>query len=705
MSGGIFKLICYFVSLIEMLLMNKFCTLFIVFISFFGNAQQTHLVDFISVKAEVIPNASEENVKGTVSYQFKILQKTDSMYLDAVNMDVSNVKPNKVSISSEGNKIWLTGNFRKDKTYDVSFSYTATPKQTLYFTGNQIWTQGQGKYTSHWLPSIDDMNDKLEFDLTIAASKNKAVIANGKLLEKKQKDSLDYWHFDMQQPMASYLAAFAIGDFDKKTINSQSGIPIELYYKPEDADKVEPTYRYTQQIFDFLESEIGVPYPWQNYKQVPVRDFLYAGMENTTATIFSEAFVVDSTGFADRNYVNVNAHELAHQWFGNLITETSGTHHWLQEGFATYFAQLAERKVFGDDYYYWKLYNSAEQLKELSDSGKGEKLLNPKAGSLTFYEKGAWALTLLRQKIGDEPFKTAIKNYLETYQFKNVSTDDFLAEVNKVTEIDISGWEADWLQQSAFKAEQALDYLSQSTFMKSYFEISALRNNPFAEKKNELSFALTAPNDFIGQEAVYQLSGEPIAQTLPLYKKALKSGNIYVRQAVANTLSPIPQELQTEYESLLTDKSYVTQEAALYNLWLNFPKKKADYLNEMKGVEGFQNKNLRQLWLVLALVTEGYEADKKQQYASELINYSSKEFSFEVREKAFEFINELKMYTSEALNNLVNASTHHNWRFKKYARNLLDEVLENSVYKKQLEGLLNQLPKKEKEFLQAKLSE
>ena len=349
--------------------------------------------------------------------------------------------------------------------------------------------------------------------------------------------------------------------------------------------------------------------------------------------------MVDSIGFADRNYVNVNAHELAHQWFGNLITETSGTHHWLQEGFATYFAQLAERQVFGDDYYYWKLYNSAEQLKELSDSGKGEKLLNPKASSLTFYEKGAWALTLLRQKIGDEPFKTAIKNYLETYQFKNVSTDDFLAKVQQVTDVDISAWEKDWLQQSAFKAEQALGYLSQSSFIKSYFEISALRNTPFTEKK-KLSIALTFPNDFIGQEAVYQLSGEPIAQTLPLYKKALKSDNLYVRQAVANTLSPIPQGLQTEYESLLTDKSYVTQEAALYNLWLNFPKKKADYLNEMKGVEGFQNKNLRQLWLVLALVTEGYEADKKQQYASELINYSSKEFSFEVREKAFEFINE-----------------------------------------------------------------
>lgn len=685
--------------------MYKVLSVLFLFICFFGNAQQTHLVDFLSVKAEVIPNAIEESIKGTVSYQFKILQKTDSVYLDAIDMKVFDVVSKQIDVSSSEKKVWLTGNFRKDKTYDVTFSYTATPKQTLYFTGNQIWTQGQGKYTSHWLPSIDDMNDKLEFDLTIAASKNKAVIANGKFLKQNQKDSLAYWHFDMKQPMASYLAAFAIGDFDKKSINSQSGIPIELYYKPEDANKVEPTYRYTKQIFDFLETEIGVPYPWQNYKQVPVRDFLYAGMENTTATIFSEAFVVDSIGFADRNYVNVNAHELAHQWFGDLVTETNGTHHWLQEGFATYFAQLAEREVFGNDYYYWKLYNAAEQLKELSDSGKGERLLNPQASSLTFYEKGAWALTILREKIGDQAFKTAIKNYLNTYQFKNVSTDDFLSEVKKVTDVDISSWEEDWLQQSAFKAEQALNYLSQSSFMKSYFEISALRNTAFVEKKDQLSFALTSPNDFVGQEAVYQLFDEPILQTLPLYKKAFKSENLYVRQAIANTLTTIPNELQKEYESLLNDASYVTKEAALYSLWLNFPEKRNEYLDKMKGVVGFQNKNVRQLWLVLALVTEGYEADKKQHFASELINYSSKEFSFEIREKAFEFINELNMYTSEALKNLVNASMHHNWRFKKYARKLLDEVLKNSAYKKKLEGVLFQLPKKEKDFLQAKLSE
>ena len=134
----------------------------------------------------------------------------------------------------------------------------------------------------------------------------------------------------MQKPMSSYLLVLAIGKFDKKIEFSNSGIPLEMYYRPKDAVKFEPTYRYSKPIFDCLESEIGLKYPWEIYRQIPVRDFLYAGMENTSATLFSSHLIVDSIGFEDRNYTNVNAHELAHQWFGDLVTAESGTHHWLQ---------------------------------------------------------------------------------------------------------------------------------------------------------------------------------------------------------------------------------------------------------------------------------------------------------------------------------------------------------------------------------------
>ena len=549
------------------------------------------------------------------------------------------------------------------------------------------------------------MNDKIEFDIQYFAEKGETVVANGKLYDSVLLPPSKTYRFDMKKPMASYLVAFAMGNYKKRETVSKSGVPIELYLSEEDTANFEPTYRYSKEIFDFLETEIGVPYPWQNYKQVPVRDFLYAGMENTTATIFSEAFVVDSIAFVDRNYLNVNAHELAHQWFGNLVTETSGTHHWLQEGFATYYALLAEREIYGDDYYYWKLYQTAEQLKSLSDEGKGQSLLDPNAGSLTFYEKGAWALHTLRELIGDTAFRKAIQMYLAKYSFKNVTTENFLDEVRAATTMDISAWEKDWLQQTAFKAEQAFNSLLKSSFIKKYFELNRLAALPLSEKKIQLTTALTFPDDFIGQEAVYQLVGEPIEETVPLYKKGFESKNILVRQAIALSLAEIPIALKTDFESLLNDASYVTQEAALYGLWTNFPEDRAMYLDAMKNSIGFQDKNIRQLWLTLAIVTPTYNETAKPRYIDELRSYTSPAYSFEVRQKAFGYINEIQLYDETVVNNLVNASVHHNWRFRNTARQLLDEVLKNPGTKEALKRTMNSFTNAEKKYLSRIFSE
>lgn len=674
-------------------------------ISLLGISQNSNPVDFLQIKATVEPKPLTKSIHGTLTVSFQVHQEVDSVALDAIDMTLTNSNFEGFRVTNDSKKIWFLGRFLPQQTYTASLSYVATPKQTLYFTGDQIWTQGQGKYTSHWLPSIDDMNDKIEFDLTVIAPSNERVIANGQLISSEKNSTKTYWKFDMKKPMSSYLVAFAMGEFDKEVRTSASGIPIELYYRPEDVSKVEATYRHTTEIFDFFEREIGVPYPWQNYKQVPVRDFLYAGMENTTATIFSEAFVVDSIGFTDRNYVNVNAHELAHQWFGNLVTETEGTHHWLQEGFATYYALQAERMIFGEDYYYWKLYQSAEQLKALSDEGKGQALLDPKASSLTFYEKGAWALHILNERIGAEDFKAAIKNYLKKYQFKNVTTKDFIDEVKAVNTVSISDWENDWLRQSAFKAEQAYQSLRKSDFMDRYFEVSRLASLSFAEKEGALSIALFEPNDFIGQEAVYQLLEEPIAETLPLYKKALASNNVFVRQAVANTLATIPKEIKKDYESLLTDASYATREAALYNLWINFPESHVDYLTATEQMIGFQNKNLRQLWLVLAMITPDYKFAEVAQQSDELKEYTSSDYSFEVREIALSYVAEIQLWDERTLSNLVNACIHHNWRFRSGARALLDTVLSNPNLKSQLASMLPSLSAAEQSFLNKKLIE
>ena len=682
------------------------CLMMLLLLGFYSYGQQTEKVDFIRVEAIVKPVLKEKKVIVNASYSFKILKKCDSVYLNAVGIFLMNeVADSDIEIISKNKKIWLLSNFKANQTYTVSFKYEANPKKALYFLDNQIWTQGQGKYTSNWLPSIDDMNDKMEFDISYVIPSDQAIVANGTLISVSKMDTYTQWDFDMENPMSSYLVAFAVGDFSKKTITSSSGVPIELYYPTNDSLSLEPTYRYSKRIFDFIENEIGVDYPWQNYKQVPLKDFLYAGMENTSATFFSEAFIVDSIGFVDRNYVNVNAHELAHQWFGNLVTEISGTHHWLHEGFASYYALLAEKEIFGEDYYYWKLYQSAEQLKSLSEEGKGEALNNSKASSLTFYEKGAWALHILREKVGDAAFKKGIKNYILKYQFKNVTINDFISEVETAFGQSLEGYQKDWILQSAFKSEQAFQSLMKSSFINKYFKISALRGTPISLKMSKLDKALNFPNDFIGQEVIYQLEGEPLTITLPLYKKAFNSNNVYVRQAIALAMPKIPKELKSEYESLLNDNSYLTQETALGNLWVNFPAEKSKYLDKMDGVIGFQDKNIRQFWLFVALITEDYQPDNKEAFLNELKEYTSSNYGYAIREIAFEYIGYLNLWDHDSLINLIDAGQHHYWRFRDFSRNILKSLLEDEKYREQIILLRHELDGASLSFIDRVLNE
>lgn len=670
---------------------------YFIFIGFFffslSSLAQSKPFDIQRISAEIKPHLVEKIVSGKVDFSFSVLQETDSIFLDAINMQAELLDKNEsVSIETTAKKIWFIGKFKKGNTYELSFSYQCRPKKTMYFVGfeddtkrnDQIFTQGQGKYTSNWLPSIDDMRDKIEFDLSIVVPKYYGAVANGKLIEQwEENDSLSRWVYDMQKPMSSYLVALSVGDYIREIDYSESGIELHKYILKQDSTFLESTYRHTKTIFDYLEKKIGVPYPWQNYKQIPVRDFLYAGMENTSLTIFSDTFVIDSIGYNDRNYVNVNAHELAHQWFGNLVTETDAKHHWLHEGFATYYALLAEREIFGEDYFYHRFYENAEALKGLSDKGKGEKLVAPMGSSLTYYQKGAWALFVLNQLVGVEVFDTAVKNYLNKHAFKNVETPDFMNEVKALTEVDLSDFEKDWFYQTAFKADQALGALQKALFIKPYFELMAKRPLDITSKAKNIDEAFKFPiNEYIAQEAVIQLPQEKIDDlSIELYKKAFRTNNLYVRQTISAHLQKVPQQLQSVYETLLLDESYQTQENALYNLWASFPEKRVFYLEQTKGIKGFNNHNIELLWLTLNLATPDFEKGNTRSTIQRLVNYTSPKHRFQTRQHAFGYLYQINAFSEVSIQNLLQACFHHTWRFRDYCRQLLKTLAKDAFYK------------------------
>jgi len=670
---------------------------FFLLLSSFLFAQQTQKVDFKTAYGSLSIDAQSKTITGNVRYDFKVLTAVDTVKIDAQNMQFAQIKRNgkEIPFTTNGKQLILIYPFTKGK-HSVSFSYEAQPKQALYFVGNpntqtgQIWTQGQGKYTSHWFPSFDDVNEKVVFHLDIVADSKYQVISNGTLKEKSTQDSLTTWRYRMQHPMSSYLLMLAIGNYEKKTQKSASGVPLEFYIEAKDVARFEPTYRYSKKMFDFLEKEIGIPYPWGNYKQVPVRDFLYAGMENTTATTFMTRYVVDTIGFFDRKYTNVNAHELAHQWFGNLITAESSQHHWLQEGFATYFALLAEKDSYGEDYFYSYLYEKAQQLKFASRTDT-IPVLHAKASSLTFYEKGAWALFYLHQKIGDKAFKKAIKNYLNRYAYQTVNTENFLAEIRKVADFDTQQFSKVWLEDYKFNTLEANELLSKNKSIKIQLQLDQYKAKSLSEKKAFFLELLQSDVYFtVKENSIAQLRKEKYEDIKELIAVAFSTQNLSIRQKIASHFSQIPDDFKTNYETLLEDASYQTREIALFTLWNSFENDRYKYLDQTQHWIGFNDYNLRILWLALALNTPNYSPNP-QDLLQELIRFSSPDFEATTRQNALETLFEFRMLTPEVLKNLVNATTHHMWQFSKFGRETIRKILKMPDYRTHFEQLLPEL--------------
>lgn len=669
---------------------------------------QIDTVDFLSVDALIQAHPGQNNITGTADYNFRVLKSADSVSLDAKNIQLLQDKDalSGFKLTVTDGKIWIHHRFIPEKIYTARISYKTTPKQAMYFFGDQIWTQGQGKYTSHWLPSIDDVNDKLVFNISVATGKEFTAISNGVLSKLETSGNNTIWHYRMQKPMSSYLAALVVGDFEKTLTHTASGIPVELYISSEDKDKLEPTYRHTLEIFDFLEREIGVPYPWQVYKQVPVRDFLYSGMENTSLTIFSSSFVVDEIGFNDQDYVNVNAHELAHQWFGNLVTAASEEHHWLQEGFATYYALLAEKQIFGEDYFYYKLMEAAVELAEQNEPGSGERLLSKGASSLTYYQKGAWALFALHSAVGDYAFKNAVKSYLEKHSFSNVTTDDFLTEVTFYSKQNLDWFKEEWLDNKGFPTEKSKQLLSEKSSL--FREIIQFEQTtyrlPLSEKKEIYTKIFQKPvNQYLARQVFNQLSDYDFEEVEEFYLSALQSDNVIVGRLITEQIELIPESIKKEYETLLDTPSYYAIEKALLNLWISFPEEQVNYLKKTESLLGMQNKNVRMLWLMLSVLTDEFSHEERFKYYAELTEYTSPKYSFEIRREAFERLFLLVAFSKQNLDDLVEACFHPNWRFSSFAKDILSELLKSAKYHAQLSELVEKLEDPKKSWLQTQL--
>ena len=424
-----------------------------------------HPLDITRMKLDVSFEPEKGLVTGKVTHLFTVLQQhVDSIFFDApgitINSALINNEPLQFTTTAKG--VWVKPSkaLQWDQTGSITFNYTCTPRKGIYFIGwnvpenpeknpfavrKQIWTQGQGVDNRYWIPMYDDMNDKFITETVITFQNGYEVLSNGVLLKKTpNKNNTTTWHYSMSKPHAGYLLMLGIGQYSIKKSKSSRGVPLNLYYYPEFADRAEPTYRHSEMMIDFLEQETGVNYPWESYAQIMVQDFLYGAMENTTATIFGDFFNVDERAFADRNYVGVNCHELTHQWFGDYITARDGRDTWLQESWATYYPKMLTQKLYGDDAYNWQ--RREEQYKAIEASKKDKYAIRyTGAGTARVYPKGSNVISMLSYVLGNEQWKRALNHYLKTHAYANVETNDLQQAIQDKLGKDMSWFFDQWV--------------------------------------------------------------------------------------------------------------------------------------------------------------------------------------------------------------------------------------------------------------------
>lgn len=425
-----------------------------------GGRSQDHNVDFIKMVLNLKFNTKEGIVLGNVKYDFRPIQYVvDTLFLNAPDINIKKVlldgKETPFTMNSEGVVIRFLQAMNWNKNYKLDITYEATPRRGLYFVGwnvdakntdndryftrKQIWTQGQLTDNRYWIPCYDHVNDKMITETITTFDSTYTVISNGTLKSKtKNTDGTFTWHYAMNKPMVPYLIMLAIDKYKFKDYKSKNGMVSRQYYYDNLPQTVEPTYQYSAEMMDWLPAELETPYPWLTYCNVPVQDFMYGAMENTTATVFGDFSLNDARMVLDRSYLGTNTHELTHQWFGDYITEYGSQDHWLHESFATYYAKAFTRTIQGEDSYQWGKRGEAN-ASIAADNKDRYPVAHSQGGSSRHYPKGSFVIDMIRYVVGDSVFKRSVGNYLKKHAYANVSNHDFM-----LTFLNSAGINLDW---------------------------------------------------------------------------------------------------------------------------------------------------------------------------------------------------------------------------------------------------------------------
>jgi aminopeptidase N len=387
--------------------------------------------------------------------------------MDSAQLSIRSVRSpggKKLGFESMGGKlrIELGQPLRMGKAATVAIEYEARqPHQGIYFVSPdagypqkpvQVWTQGQDQDAHYWFPCIDYPNAKATTEVTATVPAGFFVLSNGTLVSATtdKRANTKTYHWKQDTPHVSYLVSCVAGKFSGHT-DMLGDLPISYYVQPgREADGAR-SFGKTPTMVKFFSDSLKVPYPYTKYAQIAVADFIFGGMENTSATTQTDTTLHDARAHLDFSSDGLVAHELAHQWFGDLLTCRDWSHAWLNEGFATYFDALFKEHDLGrDEFDYYRIQLGSRYFEEDRDRYRRPIVTNIYAEPIDLfdrhlYEKGALVLHMVRRMLGDDLWWASIHRYVSDNKNQAVETIDLVRAIESVTGRNLRSFFDQWI--------------------------------------------------------------------------------------------------------------------------------------------------------------------------------------------------------------------------------------------------------------------
>jgi aminopeptidase N len=425
-------------------------------------------VDVEHIDLHLEPDLERQTLDGVCTTTIRALDEpVERLALDAVDLAISSVTKDGNPLAFESRDAKLVVTFAPPlapgERAALRIEYRAErPRAGLFFVApseayphlqRHCWTQSQDENARYWFPCLDYPHQKQTTATTVAVPRGLFALANGALVERREEGEKTLFRYRQDVPHSTYLMTFVAGPFaeiDQGAVG-RNAVPVWYYVHPGREADGERAFGNTPRMIEAFESRLGTPYPYARYSQIAVSEFIFGGMENTSATTQTDRTLHDERAHLDFSSDPLVSHELAHQWFGDLLTCRDWAHAWLNEGFATYFECVWREVDLGYDEYAYDVFGCvARYLEEDGDRYRRPVVCNTFRDPIELfdrhlYEKGGAVLHMLRGTLGDVRFWRAIRHYVAQNAGRNVETIDLIRAIEESTGRNLRGFFDQWV--------------------------------------------------------------------------------------------------------------------------------------------------------------------------------------------------------------------------------------------------------------------